>query len=107
MNITRRIFLSLLLTAPKQVPRQAAVLETFTVNDNTVAVLANHGREDEREVFARWLQSKPTSRIRIRNKDGEQVNATCFRVRMCFGRALIIPDKPIQIRERESLTIVN
>jgi hypothetical protein len=108
MNFNRRIFMSLLLAPPKRTPPpQVAVLETFTINEKAVTVLVNHGREDARDAFAQWLQANPRSRIRIRNKAGEETGATAFRVRMCFGRGLIVLDKPIPIRERETLTIVN
>jgi hypothetical protein len=34
------------------------------------------------------------------------MSATVFRVRMCFGRGLVIFDTPVHIREGDVLTII-
>jgi hypothetical protein len=107
MNISRRLFFSLLLVHPKQsVSLRVAVLETFALNGRVSAILVNHAEPAERDRLARWLQAHPRSVVRIRNKAGQETAASIFRVRMCFGRGLILFDQPIDVREGDVLTIV-
>ena len=107
MNINRRLFFSLLLVQPRQTSSlRVAVLETFAINEKVSAVLANHAGPAERDTFARWLQAHPKSTVRIRNRAGQETAATIFRMRMCFGRGLILLSQPITVREGEVLTII-
>ena len=106
MNINRRLFFSLLLVRPRQsVSLRVGVLETFAMDEKVSAVLVNHADPSERDQFARWLQAHPRSAVRIRNNAGQETAATIFRVRMCFGRGLILLNQPITVREGEVLTI--
>jgi hypothetical protein len=106
MNITRRQLLFLLLVQPPQsTALQVSVLETFVIEGKTRAILVNHGNPASRDQFAQWLQAHPQSSIRIRSKTEPEAEATIFRVRMCFGRGLILLDRPMAIREGEVLTI--
>jgi len=107
MNINRRLFFSLLLVRPGQsVSLRVSVLETFGLDEKASAVLVNHAEPAERDQFARWLQTHPRSSIRIRSKTEQEAEATIFRVRMCFGRGLILFTKPVRIREGDVLMIV-
>ena len=107
MNINRRLFFSLLLVRPRQsVSLRVGVLETFTMNEKVSAVLVNHADPAERDQFSQWLQSHPRSAVKIRNKTGQETAATIFRVRMCFGRGLLLLSQPITVREADVLTIV-
>ena len=84
-----------------------AVIETFDLDGKTAAMLVHHDDPGARESFATWLRSRTGSTVRIRTKSGTEITASIFRVRMCFGRALIIPDVAIHIREREILAILD
>lgn len=107
MNISRRLFFSLLIVRPKQASSlRVAVLETFAMNENISAALVNHADGAERDAFARWLQAHPKSAVRVRNKAGQETAATIFRVRMCFGRGLLFLNRPLTVREGEVLTII-
>jgi hypothetical protein len=107
MNISRRLFFTLLLVRPKQsLSLRAAVLETFAMNGKVSAILVNHADPVEREQFARWLQAHPKSVVRIRNNARQETAASIFRVRMCFGRGLILPNQPITVREGDVLTLI-
>jgi hypothetical protein len=107
MNINRRLFFSLLLVRPRQsVSLRVGVLETFTMHEKVSAVLVNHADPSERDRFARWLQAHPKSAVRIRNMAGQETAATIFRVRMCFGRGLLLLNQPITVREADVLTVV-
>lgn len=107
MNISRRLFFSLLFVRPVQsVSLRVAVLETFAMNDRVSAILVNHADPAERDQFARWLQAHPKSAAHLRNQPGQETAVTIFRVRMCFWRGLILLDQPITIREGEILTLI-
>jgi hypothetical protein len=107
MNIGRRLFFSLLLVRPRQsASLRVGVLETFTMSEKVSAVLVNHADAAERDQFARWLQAHPRSAVKIRNKAGQETAATVFRVRMCFGRGLLLLNQPITVREGEVLTMI-
>jgi hypothetical protein len=109
MNMNRRVFFaSLLLGRRKQATSfGVVVLEAFGSDQQTSAVLVHHAEPAARDPFARWLQSHPKSAVRIGQDNGKEVAATMFRVRMCFGRGLILLQEQIQIREREFLTVVS
>ena len=107
MNISRRLFFSLLLVPTRQTGSlRVSVLETFAMNEKVSAVLVNHASPAERDQFAQWLQTHPRSVVQIRNKAGEQTAAAIFRVRMCFGRGLLLLNQPIIVREGDVLTII-
>jgi hypothetical protein len=107
MILNRRGLFSLLLWRPAQAsPGSVRVLETFTRGGTTMAVLVNHADDASRKTFAEWLQARPSSVVRIRNNAGEETAASFFRVRMCFGRGFILFNKPITVREGDTLTIV-
>ncbi len=106
MNINRRRFLSILVARPSQnQPVRIAVLETFKIDDSCVALLVRHAEPETRDVFAKWLQARPNATIRIRRQGGQEVTATIFRVRMCFGRGLILLQSGLPVSERETLTM--
>jgi predicted aspartyl protease len=44
--------------------------------------------------------------VRIRNNAGQETAGSIFRVRMCFGRGLVLLDQPITVREKEVLTLI-
>ncbi len=108
MNISRRVFFSLLLVRTgQQSSVRAAALETFAMNGKVSAILVNHTDPAQRDQFASWLQAHPKYAVRIRNIAGQEARATIFRVRMCFGRGLIVLNQAITVREGEALTIIS
>jgi len=106
--MNRRIFLSSLLFSKPATAKslQVAVLETFDLNGKSFGMLVHHADATSRQDFATWLQNNPKSTTRIRTRTGFQTQAVVFRVRMCFGRALIIPQEPLQTRRGELLTLL-
>jgi hypothetical protein len=106
MGITRRKFLSFLIARRLELlPPHLLVMETFCTNGSCVAALVHHSDTAARDLFARWLRSQVNNVVRVRTAGGQEVSARVFRVRMCFGRGLVIFDKPVQIHEGELLTI--
>jgi hypothetical protein len=107
MIFNRRVFFSLLFMRPAQTTSiQVAVMETFNIGQASSAVLVHHADATTRDLFARWLQVNPKSAIRVRNETGNEVPATIFRVRMCFGRGLVVLEKRMPIREHDLLTLI-
>src|SRR5437879_5806087 len=102
MNMNRRRFLPLLLARPSQMrSMRIVVLETFQIDGFCAALLVHHAEPETRDVFAKWLQAHPNATIRIRRQGGQEVTATIFRVRMCFGRGLILLQSGLRVGERE------
>jgi hypothetical protein len=107
MTINRRLFFSLLVARPRQsTSLRVAVLEAFGARETVRAVLVHHAEADTRDLFARWLQSHPSTAVGVVTPAGENASATIFRVRMCFGRGLIVFETPMRVRERDILRIV-
>jgi len=107
IQINRRKFLSLLIAQRLQpsLPH-LLVIEAFSGNGGCIAVLVHHPDSASRDLCALWLRSRVNAAIRVRLAGGEEMSATVFRVRMCFGRGLVIFDKPVPIREGDMLTII-
>ena len=108
MKLNRRIFLSALLFAdPSRIASlEVEVLETFGLDGRSSAILVHHSDPKSREQFAKWLQGNPKTAVHVRTNSGFVMPASVFRVRMCFGRGLILFSKPIQVRERDLVTII-
>jgi|SRR6185369_49726 hypothetical protein len=108
MKLSRRVFFSALLFAkPTRVTSlEVEILETFDLDGRSVAILAHHADVATRETFATWLQNHPTFTARIRTSAGFETQVSGFRVRMCFGRALIVPRQPVPTHRGELLTLL-
>src|SRR6187549_3167949 len=103
MKLNRRAFFSaLLFPRPARVtPLGVEVLETFDRDGKSVAVLVHHAGEASRQNFATWLQKNPKFTARVRTSAGFETHSSVFRVRMCFGRALILLQIPVPTRRGE------
>jgi hypothetical protein len=107
MIFNRRTFFSLLLARPAQATSlQVAVLEKFEMDSGPSAVLVHHANAATRDAFAAWLQTHPKAAVRVRTISGQEVPATVFRVRMCFGRGLIFFEKSVRLQKRDILTLI-
>ena len=107
MNLSRRAFLTLLVARSKAAESlQTAVLETFGDGNRTRAMLVHHADPARRELFGNWMRSHLQSTVRVRTQTGDEETAVIFRVRSCFGRGLILLDRPMQVHERDILTIL-
>ncbi len=106
MKINRRAFISLVFATPLQTTQlSVAVLEVFESGQGVMAVLVRHAAAVERDRFANWLRSHPKSAVRVRTTSGADAPGTLFRVRMCFGRGLIIFQTRMNVRERDVLSV--
>ncbi len=108
MTFNRRVFFAQLFRRPVEPAAVSVrVLETFTQGQEPSALLVHHADEASRDGFARWLRTNPKALVRIRDRSGNEAPATIFRVRMCFGRGLVLVGGRIQARDGDVLTIVN
>ena len=106
MKISRRAFLCMAM-----LPRQRAfsipvdVLETFNSGRSSIALLVHHADPPNRQQFSEWIHRNSSANVWVRTASGQEAPAKIFRVRMCFGRALILLNSAIQVREHERLTV--
>jgi hypothetical protein len=108
VTFNRRVFFALLFRRRIEATSVSVrVLETFTRDQTTPAILVHHADEASRAGFARWLRANPKALIRVRDTWGNEASATIFRVRMCFGRGLILLDSHIRVREGDVLTLAS
>ena len=107
MKLTRRAFVSSLLVRPRTGESiHVAVLEVFAVNGITKAALVHHAKPEQRDSLSEWLRAHPHSSVRLNSKSGQETTATCFRVRLCFGRGLLLLDRQLSLREGDTLTLI-
>ena len=106
MNISRRSFLSLIVmqrSMPASIPVE--VLETFESGGAAIALLVHHADAGSRTAFSQWLRTNSGAVVRVRNGARQEVPATIFRVRMCFGRGLILLRSGIPVLEGATLRV--
>jgi hypothetical protein len=106
MKLNRRVFISLAVIPWQRGPSiPVEVLETFNDGGSTLALLVHHADPANRQQFSEWIHGHSPANIRIRTAAGQETPAKIFRMRMCFGRALILLNSAIQIGEHERLTV--
>jgi len=106
MNFNRRLFFSMLLASRLQKSSfRVVVMEAFNQNRSSAALLVHHADQQHRVEFAEWLRTHPQTPIRVRSQTGRESLAMIFRVRMCFGRGLILLQSDLGTREGDILTI--
>jgi len=105
MKMNRRSFLTFFLkTHAGSSAVSVSVLEVFG-SEYPLALLVHHADERNRTEFAQWLRAQPEKAIRIVSINGQGVRGTMFRVRMCFGRGLILLETSLRVEEGDTLTI--
>ena len=109
MTISRRTFFASL--AVPSVRRHSStslpvsVIEVFEHDGICDALLVHHTDPNTRQVFSDWLHMYSASNVEIQNASGQTVSGTMFRVRMCFGRGLIMVNGRFAVREHEMLKV--
>jgi len=84
---------------------QVEVMEVFRPSEGPSAFLVHHASEAGRSRFAQWLRANNGARIVCRLPNGTKVDGRIFRVRMCFGRGLVLTRAPAPIRREDVLII--
>ena len=84
---------------------EVEVMEVFATSNGPSAVLIHHANEAMRHTFSEWLHSNNGTPVICRSRNGVRIDGRLFRMKMCFGRGLIITNLPVTIRPREVLIV--
>jgi len=99
--VNRREFFLALLLQSRSASVEVAVMEVFSASDGPAAFLVHHASESARNTFGQWLRAHDGARIACRLRSGITVNGQIFRVKMCFGRGLILTPAPVAIHPKD------
>ena len=99
----REFFLALLLQS-RSASVEVAVMEVFSASDGPAAFLVHHADESARKAFGQWLRAHDGERVTCRLNNGT-ADGRIFRVKMCFGRGLILTRAPIAVRAKDRVSI--
>src|SRR6516162_3743794 len=109
MTISRRTFFATLAVPTvrklSSTSLPVSVIEVFENDGICEALLVHHTDPNTRQVFSNWLRMYSPSNVEIRNEAGQTVTGIMFRVRMCFGRALIVVQHRFAVREHGILMV--
>jgi hypothetical protein len=103
--MTRREFFLSWLIQDRTASIEVEVIEVFATSHGVAALLVHHVSERTRIAFGKWLRANDGGRIAGRLRNGTVVNGEIFRVRMCFGRGLIITQASVPILAKDILII--
>ena len=105
VSINRREFLLGWTRQSRSDSVEVEVMEVFAASEGPFAFLIHHANESSRNAFAAWLRAHDRARITCRLPDGTATDGRIFRVKMCFGRGLVVVSAPIRVRARDKLSI--
>jgi hypothetical protein len=103
--ISRRGFLLSWFVQNRPATVEVEVMEAFSTSGGPSALLVHHATEAERNAFGVWLRTHDGALIVCRLPAGTAVHGQIFRVKMCFGRGLILTRTPVAIRPKDVLHI--
>src|SRR4026208_1078157 len=104
--MTRREFFLGSLFQNRTTSIAVEVIEFFSGSKGPSALLVHHTSEATRNGFSEWLRAHDGAPISCRLPDGTNVSAQIFRVKMCFGRGLILTPLPVAIRPKDVVKII-
>ena len=106
MNLSRREFFVMWMTPQKPGPIMTVeVLEIFQSRTGPCALLVHHGAPELRQDFSTWLHRFDGAQIELRTSDGAGAAGRIFRVKMCFGRGLVLISSAVNVRSKDKLRI--
>jgi len=73
---------------------EVEVMEVFSSSTGPSALLVHHADEANRETFANWLRSNSSKQVTCELRSKTAFTARIFRIRLCFGRGLILLSAP-------------
>src|SRR5712691_3644681 len=91
-----------------QKPAQAMtveVLEVFQDRTGPCALLVHQSGPELRQDFSTWLHRLDGAQIGLRTSDGMAASGRIFRVKMCFGRGLLLIPAAVNVRTKDRLRI--
>ena len=103
--MNRREFFFVLLFQNRSAPLEVAVMEVFSASDGPAAFLVHHADESARNTFGQWLRAHDGARVTCRLNNGTAADGRIFRLKMCFGRGLILTRVPVAIRAKDRVSI--
>jgi hypothetical protein len=103
--MTRREFFLSWLTQDRTASIEVEVIEVFATSHGVAVLLVHHASERTRIAFGKWLRANDGGRIAAHLRNGNAVSGEIFRVRMRFGRGLIITQAPVPVRAKDILII--
>jgi hypothetical protein len=84
---------------------EVEVIEVFSASDGPSALLVHHASEGSRSTFGEWLRAHDGAGITCRLRDGTMVAGRIFRMKMCFGRGLILTLAPVTARAKDRMSL--
>jgi hypothetical protein len=81
------------------------VIEVFSSPEGSSALLVHHANEATRNAFSAWLRANDGKEVLCRGRDGFQIKGHIFRMRLCFGRGLVLTTSTVAVRLKDVLTI--
>jgi len=103
--MNRRQFLLAWMFQNRSASVEVEVMEVFSASNGPSALLVHHASEPMRNAFGEWLRGHDSAGMTCRLRDGATVDARIFRVKMCFGRGLILTHAPVTIRAKDRMSI--
>ena len=103
--MTRREFFLSWMFQNRPAAVEVEVIEIFSASAGPSALLVHHATQSARNAFGQWLRAHDGAGITCRLRDGARVDARIFRVKMCFGRGLILTSAPVLIRAKDHVSI--
>jgi hypothetical protein len=68
-------------------------------------LLVHQSGPDSREAFSAWLHSSDGQLVRLRTPEGAAYTGRIFRVKMCFGRGLLLVSAVLNIRTKDKVQV--
>jgi hypothetical protein len=84
---------------------EVEVMEVFSSSEGPSALLVHHASEAGRNAFSEWLRVHDGAHIACRLGNGTTIDGRIFRVRMCFGRGLLLTRASVAIRPKDVVSI--
>lgn len=104
--MNRRQFFASFFVARGPAPEalRLAVIEVIRSDSGLSALLVHHADAGQRSRVSRWLRERDGGRAQFRLPDGQEITGQVSRVKMCFGRGLVLTDQGDRIKVKDVLT---
>ena|SRR5579862_3499197 len=103
--MNRREFFLTWIVQSSSAAVEVEVMEVFPTSDGRSAFLVHHASESARNGFADWLRSRNGTHVVCESRNGLRIDGKIFRVKMCFGRGLILTRTPFSLRPKDVLIV--
>jgi len=101
----RRNFLLMWIARPRSSEiLTIEVLEIFRGSSGPCAVLVHHSSAEARQDFSNWLHRFDGAQVQVRKSDFA-ARGRMFRVKMCFGRGLLLLPEVVNLRVKDQILI--